>query len=61
MYSSRRQTGGKLMLYNTSVEVRATGKVKKGQEKEGIRKTEVRRTARMPNPDSFHRKPRLRL
>ena len=49
------------MLYNTSVEVRATGKVKQGQEKGGIRKTEVRRTARMPNPDSFHRKPRLRL
>ena len=61
MYSSRGQTGGKQILYNTSVEVRATGKVKQGQEKEGIRKTEVRRTMRMPNPGSVHRKPRLRL
>ena len=43
------------------MEVRASGKVKEGQEKEGRRKTEVRRTARMPNPGSVHRKPRLRL
>lgn len=33
------------VLYNTSVEVRASGKVKQGQEKEGIEKREVRRTA----------------